>query len=60
MRSEALAGTRVLGALTMHRRVAAVARALVAADLDLAADIRPNLDTQVTLNLVVAVDVGGA
>ena len=35
-----------------------MAQALVAADLDLAADVRLNLTTQVTLNLVVAVDVG--
>ena len=35
-----------------------MAQALVAADLDLAADVRLDLTTQVTLNLVVAVDVG--
>ena len=55
----ALASTRVgLGALAVHRQVTAVAQALVAADLDLAADVRLDLTTQVTLNLVAAVDVG--
>ena len=37
-----LAGARVgLGALAVHRQVTTVAQTLVAADLDLAADVRP-------------------
>src|SRR5690606_17876156 len=54
----ALAGTCVgLGALTADRQTAAVAQALVGADLDLAADVGGDLAAQVTLHLVVAFDV---
>src|SRR4051794_34409064 len=54
----ALAGARVgLGALSAHRESATVAEALVAADLDLAADVGGDLATEVTLHLVGAFDV---
>ena len=54
----ALAGTRVgLGALTAHGQAAAVPDALVAADLDLAADVGGDLAAQVTLDLEVGLDV---
>ncbi len=54
----ALAGTRVgLGALATHREAAAVADALVAADLDLAADVRGDLAPQVALELEAALEV---
>src|SRR3546814_15803879 len=54
----ALAGTRVgLRALTAHGKAAAVADALVRADLDLAADISGHLAAKVTLHLVGALDV---
>src|SRR5690606_34226358 len=54
----ALAGTRVgLGALTAHGQAAAVTQALVGADLDLAADVGRDLTTEVTLELVVALEV---
>src|SRR3546814_12718456 len=54
----ALAGTRVgLRALTAHGKAAAVADALVRADLDLAADISGHLAATVTLPLVGALDV---
>src|SRR6478735_7736906 len=54
----ALAGARVgLGALTAHRQTAAVPQTLVAADLDLAADVGGHLTAKVTLDLDVAVDV---
>src|SRR5271165_895661 len=53
----ALAGARVgLRALTVHRQPAAVTDALVAADLDLAADVGLDLAAQVTLDLVVRLD----
>src|SRR6185437_3177196 len=53
----ALAGTRVgLRPLTVHREPLAVPDALVAADLDLTADVRGDLAPQVTLDLVVRVD----
>src|SRR5690625_5641555 len=49
----ALAGAGVgLGALAVHRQVAAVTQTLVAADLDLAADVGGDLAAQVTLELV--------
>ena len=54
----ALAGARVgLGALTAHGQAPAVPDALVAADLDLAADVGGDLAAQVTLDLVVGLDV---
>src|SRR5699024_10822907 len=54
----ALAGAGVgLGALTVHRQVAAVTQTLVAADLDLAADVGGDLTAQVTLELVGALQV---
>src|SRR3546814_15855074 len=54
----ALAGTRVgLRALTANGKAAAVADALVRADLDLAADIRGHIAAPVTLHLVGALDV---
>ena len=54
----ALAGAGVgLGALAAHRQAAAVPDALVAADLDLAADVGGDLAAQVTLDLVVGLDV---
>src|SRR5690606_7095603 len=54
----ALAGARVgLGALAAHREAAAVTQALVAADLDLAADVGRDLTAQVTLEAVVALEV---
>ena len=44
----ALAGARVgLGALAMHRQVTAVAQTLVAANLNLAADVRLDLAAQI-------------
>src|SRR5258705_9507310 len=43
-------------ALTTHRQAAAVAAALVRPDLDLAADVRGHLTTEVTFDLVVAFD----
>src|SRR5215469_12875404 len=53
----ALAGARVgLRPLTVHRKAPAVPDALVAADLDLPADIRGDLTAEVTLDLVVRVD----
>src|SRR5436190_905844 len=53
----ALAGAGVgLRALAVHRQPAAVPDALVAADLDLAADVRLNLAAQVTLDLVGRLD----
>src|ERR1700733_12485821 len=53
----ALAGARVgLRALTVHRETAAVPQALVAADLDLAPDVRLHLAAQVTFDLVVGLD----
>src|SRR5690606_18578944 len=53
----ALAGTRVgLRALTVHRKPAAVPDALVAPDLDLAADVGLHLAAQVSLGLVVRLD----
>ena len=41
----------------MHREIAAVPQPLVAADLDLAPDVRLDLAAQVTLDLEVAFDV---
>src|SRR5918995_7207493 len=53
-----LAGTRVgLGALTADREAHAVAATLVAADLDLAADVRLDLTSEVTLDLEVGFDL---
>src|SRR6476620_4794959 len=53
----ALAGARVgLGALAADREAHAVAATLVAADLDLAADVRLDLTSEVTLDLVVGFD----
>src|SRR5919107_2528630 len=52
-----LAGARVgLGALAADRKAHAVAATLVAADLDLAADVCLDLATEVTLDLVVGFD----
>src|ERR1700723_3521669 len=52
-----LAGTRVgLGPLPVHREPAAMADALVAADLDLAPDVSLDLAAQVTFDLVGGVD----
>src|SRR5262249_34595295 len=54
----ALAGAGVgLGALAVHGQAAAVPDALVAPDLDLAADVGRHLAAQITLDLVVALDV---
>src|SRR5699024_6540207 len=54
----ALAGTGVgLGALPVHGQPTAVAQPLVAADLDLATDVCGDLATQVTLELVVRLEV---
>jgi hypothetical protein len=54
----ALAGASVgLGALSVDGQAATVTDALVAADLDLAADVGSDLAAEVTLNLVVALDV---
>src|SRR5207245_4551390 len=54
----ALAGAGVgVGALAVHRQPAAVADALVAADLDLALDVLGDVATQVALDLQVRVDV---
>src|SRR4051794_26567645 len=54
----ALAGARVgLGALTADREALTVAAALVAADLDLAADVGLDLTSEVTLDLVVGLDL---
>ena len=54
----ALTGTRVgLGALATHRQATAVPQALVAADLDLAANVGLHLAAQVTLDLEVGFDV---
>src|SRR6266536_413201 len=53
-----LAGARVgLGALSVDGQAAAVADALVASDLDLAADVGGDLAAQVALDLVVRLDV---
>src|SRR5690348_13837939 len=53
-----LAGAGVgLGPLPVHRQPAAVPQALVAADLDLAADVGGDLAAQVTLDTEVGVDV---
>src|SRR5665254_22111 len=53
----ALAGAGVgLGPLASHRKAAAVPDPLVAADLDLAADVRCDLAAEVTLELVVALE----
>src|SRR6266487_5847149 len=53
-----LAGARVgLGALSVDGQAAAVADALVASDLDLAADVGGDLAAQVALDLEVGVDV---
>src|SRR5687767_8241804 len=53
-----LAGARVgLGALTADREAHAVAATLVAADLDLATDVRLDLATEVTLDLEVRFDL---
>src|SRR5690606_25853904 len=53
-----LAGASVrLGALSVHGQALAVADTLVAADLDLAADVRGDLTAKVTLYLEVAFDV---
>ena len=46
-----------VGALTAHRKAATVTHTLVAADLDLAADVGGDLTAEVTLELVVALDV---
>ena len=52
-----LAGARVgVGALAADRQATTVADALVAADLDLAADVRLDLAAQVTFDLVVGLD----
>src|SRR5215212_3759563 len=54
----ALAGARIgLGPLAAHRQAAAMPNALVAADLDLAADIGLHLAAQVALHLEAALDV---
>ena len=54
----ALAGARVgLGALAADREAHAVATTLVAADLDLAADVRLDLTSEVTLDLEVGFDL---
>src|SRR5918993_2371760 len=54
----ALAGARVgLGALAADRKAHAVAATLVAADLDLAADVRLDLTSEVTLDLEVGFDL---
>ena len=47
-----------MGALSVHRQPAAVADALVAADLDLALDVLGDVAPQVTFDLEVGVDVG--
>src|ERR1700722_18128691 len=53
----ALAGARVgLRALTVNRQAATMPQALVAADLDLAADIGLHFAAQVTFDLVVGLD----
>src|SRR5699024_7974975 len=53
-----LAGARIrLGPLTANRQTAAVTQALIASDLDLAANIGGHLTTEVTLNLECALDV---
>src|SRR3954451_14329979 len=53
-----LAGTRVrLGALAVHGQATTVTDALVAADLDLAADVGGDLAAEVTLHLPGAFDV---
>src|SRR3954452_14731339 len=53
-----LAGARVgLGALTADRKALAVTATLVAADLDLAADVGLDLATEVTLDLEVGFDL---
>src|SRR5690554_1873890 len=54
----ALTGTGVgLGALTVNRQAATVPQTLVGTDLHLAADVALHLTAQVTLDLVVALDV---
>lgn len=56
--TRALAGTSVrAGALAVDRQAAAVTQTLVAADLDLAADVGLNLATEVTLGAEVGVHV---
>lgn len=56
--TRALAGTGVrAGALTVHRQATTVTQTLVAADLDLAADVGGDLATEVTLGLEVGVHV---
>ena len=58
VRLRPLAGARVgLGALAAHRKATAVPQPLVAADLDLAADVGSDLATQVTLELVARLEV---
>src|SRR5699024_4828009 len=53
-----LAAARIgLGALPAHGKAAAVAEPLVRTDLDLAADVGGDLAAEVTLHLVVALDV---
>src|SRR5207253_966909 len=54
-----LAGAGVgMGALAVDRQAAAVADALVTADLDLALDVLGDVTPQVTLDLAVVIDVG--
>ena len=54
----ALAGARVgLGALTTDGQALTVPASLVAADLDLAADVRLDLTSEVTLDLEVGFDL---
>src|SRR4030081_2846661 len=53
-----LAGASVgLGSLTTHGQPAAPPQALIAADLDLAADVGLDLTTEVTLDFIVVLDV---
>jgi hypothetical protein len=46
-----------VGALTAHGQTAAMADALIAADLDLAFDVLLDLTTQITFDLEVGLDV---